>query len=151
MSRLHYLVAVNVAVFFAVLSGCPARAVDAFVAGALHQIVIQGHPTTGLPVINESTLSGIGIAPINRSGTVTLGGTAQQLMAANLVRRGFMLQNISAGPLWINELGATAVQGQPSIQVAAGATYTSPPNATSPAAVSIIGATTAQAFVAREW
>jgi len=87
----------------------------------------------------------------DRSGTITLGGTAQTLMAANPLRRGYLIQNNSAGTLWFNELGVTAVQASPSISIAAGALYQSPSPGTSALAISIIGATTGQAFTAREW
>ena len=87
----------------------------------------------------------------DRSGTITLGGTAQSLMAANPSRKGYLIQNNSAGTLWFNELGATAVQAAPSISIAAGALYQSPSPGASALAISIIGATTGQAFTAREW
>lgn len=87
----------------------------------------------------------------DRSGTITLGGTAQSLMAANPSRKGYLIQNNSAGTLWFNELGATAVQAAPSISIAAGALYQSPSPGASALAISIIGATTGQAFSAREW
>lgn len=86
----------------------------------------------------------------DRSGTITTGGTPQSLMAANSSRKGFMVQNISAGDLWINELGA-ATQTAGSIKIAPGATYSSPLGGTPLGAVSIVGATAAQAFTAREW
>jgi hypothetical protein len=87
----------------------------------------------------------------DRSGTITLGGTAQVLMAANPARKGFFIQNNSAGVLWLNEMGVTAVLASPSISLAAGASYQSALAGVSPLAISIIGATTAQAFTAREW
>jgi hypothetical protein len=101
-----------------------------------------------LRVIIVETLSG---TLTDKSGTITLGGTAQVLMAANLSRKGWLVQNNSAGTLWINEIGGTAVQTQPSISIAAGSLYTSPTPGASNAAISIIGATTGQAFTAREW
>jgi hypothetical protein len=88
---------------------------------------------------------------VDRSGTITLGGTAQALMAANPARKGYLIQNNSAGVLWFNEIGGTAVLAQPSISLAAGALYQSPSPGASAAAISIIGATTGQAFTAREW
>jgi hypothetical protein len=88
---------------------------------------------------------------IDRSGTITAGGTAQTLMVYNDAREGFMVQNNSTGDLWINELGSTAVASQPSIKIASGQLYESPKNLPCPYAISIIGATTSQAFTAREW
>ncbi len=52
---------------------------------------------------------------IDRSGTITLGGTAQVLMVANLVRRYFLCTNLDpVVTLWIRPTG-TAAAGQPSI------------------------------------
>lgn len=90
------------------------------------------------------------VTPVNRSGTITAGGTAQTLMAANAARRGWSLMNVSAGDLWFYELGA-ATTTQPSIKVEAGALYESPRFGVPSGAISIIGATTGQAFSAREW
>ena len=86
----------------------------------------------------------------DRSGTITSGGNAQVLMAANTQRRGCVVQNVSSGDLWISEL-TTAVAAQPSIKVPAGAEYTCSVNGIPTGALSIIGATTSQAFAAREW
>lgn len=86
----------------------------------------------------------------DKSGTITAGGTAQTPFAINAARRGFLIQNNSAGDLWFNTL-ATAVQSQPSIKLPAGAYYESPYGGCPTTAISIIGATTAQAFSAREW
>lgn len=106
--------------------------------------VVAVDPATGLPVGGDITKT-------NRSGTITIGGTAQQLMAANPSRRGWQLQNNSSGVLWFNETGSTAVANQPSFALYPGLMYESPVGAASTAAISIIGATTGQAFTAREW
>jgi hypothetical protein len=85
----------------------------------------------------------------NRSGTITAGGTAQALAPAWSARKGCLVQNLSAGDLWISEVG-TAAAASPSIKVPAGSQYI----CMSPAsgqALSIFGATTAQSFAAREW
>lgn len=94
--------------------------------------------------------SAAAVTPRDRSGTVTTGGTAQVLMTANPARRGFWIQNLSAGDLWISDLG-TAVAQQPSMRLAAGFIYESPATGCSSSAISIRGETTAQAFSAREW
>lgn len=86
----------------------------------------------------------------DRSGTITTGGTAQQLAAANTSRRGYLIQNNSTGDLWINTL-ATAVASQPSFKVPAGAYFETPSTMLATGAISIFGATTGQAFSAREW
>jgi hypothetical protein len=86
----------------------------------------------------------------NRSGTITTGGTAQALMAANTARNGWLVQNLSGGDLWVSDLG-TAAATQPSMRVPPGAVLRSTPGGVVAAALSIFGATTGQAFSAREW
>ena len=85
----------------------------------------------------------------DRSGTITAGGTAQVVLPAWTGRHGCVVQNQSAGSLWVSET-ATAVAGPPSILIPAGQQFL----CMSPAsgqAYSIIGGTTAQAFAARQW
>jgi hypothetical protein len=84
-----------------------------------------------------------------RSGTITLGATAQTLAAANPVRRFYRIMNLSTSDLWINDKGAVAVANQPSFRLVAGAMYETSSYAPA-AAISIFGATTGQAFSAAE-
>lgn len=91
-----------------------------------------------------------GYKGINRSGTVTAGGTAQELLPANGARRGFWLQNNSAGDLWIDDTG-DAEASQPSLKIAPGELYENPVGMVPSTAVSIFGATAGQAFSCREW
>lgn len=86
----------------------------------------------------------------DRGGTVTAGGTAQQFMAANTARRGFVVQNQSTGDLYVNCLTAAAAN-QTSLKIPAGALYDTPPHHAGTGACSIFGATTGQAFYAREF
>jgi hypothetical protein len=86
----------------------------------------------------------------DRSGTITSGGVAQAVMAANTQRQGCTIQNQSTGDLWVNGLG-TAAAAQPSVRVPAGAEYQCNPTGVQTTAISIFGATTGQAFMAREW
>jgi hypothetical protein len=99
--------------------------------------------TTGSP--SEVTLT-------DRSGTITSGGTSQQLAAANATRQYLLIQNNSAADLWVN-FGVAAVANQPSIRLASGAQIEYSPGGTGvipSQAVNIIGATTGQAFTAKE-
>lgn len=85
----------------------------------------------------------------NLSGTITTGGSAQALASVNPGRHGCMVQNQSTTDLWVSDIG-TAAATQPSVKIPAGAQYlcmTPAPTGT----LSIFGATTAQAFAAREW
>jgi len=85
----------------------------------------------------------------DRSGTITIGGTAQTLAPAWKGRHGCAIQNQSTGDLWVNSTAA-AVASQPSFLIAPGAMYLCLSPA-SDGAFSIIGATPGQAFAAREW
>jgi hypothetical protein len=85
----------------------------------------------------------------DRSGTITTGGTAQVVLPAWTGRHGCVIQNQSLGSLWVSET-ATAVAGPPSILIPVNQQFLCM-NPASGQAYSIIGATTAQAFAAREW
>lgn len=86
-------------------------------------------------------------AGTNRSGSITTGGTAQQLAPANASRKMLSGQNISSADLWINEVGGTAaVDTAGSYRVAAGASFKVNTNQ----AVSVVGATAGQKFTATE-
>lgn len=83
----------------------------------------------------------------DKSGSITTGGTAQTLASANTSRTSLTGQNISAGDLWINEIGGTAaVDTVGSYKVVAGGAFAIVTNR----AISIIGATTGQKFTATE-
>jgi hypothetical protein len=93
-----------------------------------------------------------GITKNDRSGAITLGGQAQQLMAANTARRGWSLQNKSTANLWFNDLGGSAdPAANSSTYLPPGAYYESESNGASVTAVSIIGDATGAQFVAKEW
>lgn len=89
---------------------------------------------------------------VDRSGTITLGGTAQVFVAANTARKYLRLQNPKSATesLWVNDVGGTAA-------VSDGICYELEPGASMPwgdappiGAVSIISATTAHAFSGAE-
>ena len=85
----------------------------------------------------------------DRSGTITTGNTAQQLAPINPTRSYLFIQNNSSGDLWFN-FTANAVIGQPSVRLAAGASFVMETGTVSDEVISIIGATTNQAFTAKE-
>lgn len=107
-------------------------------------------PVTGVNPLPMSVTGGAAGTLVDRSGTIAVGGTAQQLAPSNAGRNGFLIQNLSAGDLWFSTL-ATAVASQPSLKLPAGMTYETPLSGFGTGAISIIGATTGQAFAAREW
>ena len=86
----------------------------------------------------------------NLSGTITLGGTAQTLAAANANRRGFYFQNVSDTDMWIRFNG-TAAATQPSLKIPAGALYEPPVGGIKLTAISVFCATTGKAFSSEEW
>lgn len=84
---------------------------------------------------------------INRSGSITTGGSAQELAPANTSRAELVIQNISSGDLWVNETGGTAaIDTAGSFKIPAGQSAAIGTNR----AISIIGATTGQKFTATE-
>lgn len=85
----------------------------------------------------------------DRSGSIIAGGTAQTLAPVNTTRKYLLIQNNSAGTLWIN-FTVTAVQSQPSIQLLTNASIVMESRFVSSELVSIIGATTGQTFTAKE-
>jgi len=102
-------------------------------------------PTASLSVVPAAgTLTSI-------SGTLTTGGTAQDAAAANSGRTGWWIRNNHASAsLWVSTL-ATAVQGQPSLEIRAGELYESPPGGAGTGAISVIGPTTGQPWTGREF
>lgn len=84
---------------------------------------------------------------IDRSGTITAGGTAQELAPANDSRKMLVGQNISAEDMWINEFGVDAAANTAgSYKVASGDFFT----ISTSNKVSIVAATTGSAFTATE-
>ena len=90
------------------------------------------------------------VTATDKSGTIATGGTAQTAIALNANRRAFWIQNLSAGDLWISDVGP-ATAASPSLKIVAGGLYESMPGNCPTSAISIIGATTSQAFAAREY
>jgi hypothetical protein len=103
-------------------------------------------PQNPLPVVNTAAS-----AASDGSGTVATGGSAQTLFGGIVPANGFLVQNNSSAVLWISDVGAASAGGA-SIQLAANGGSFSTPSGYKPAgAVSLFGATTGQAFMARRW
>ena len=85
----------------------------------------------------------------DRSGSITLGGTAQVIMASNATRKYLFIQNTSDTTMWCN-FTTTAVSSQPSIMIIAGASFVMEGSIISTEAVSCIGSTTGKVFTAKE-
>src|SRR4051812_40705374 len=76
-------------------------------------------------VVGNIQDDGLTSALTDRSGTITTGAAAQQVMAANAKRRLIIFQNVSDTDMWIN-IGATATAGAGSIKIIPGFYWTSP-------------------------
>ncbi len=94
------------------------------------------------------------------SGTITLGGTAQNAFAAATTRHGFTIANIDATEvLWISFTTTAAASGTGSYPLgpADATTFSSLSSFTSPigmginSALSVVGATTAHKFTCTVW
>lgn len=88
-------------------------------------------------------------SPVDKSNSITVTGQAQVLAAANAVRSGFIVQNVSSHVMWVNDL-ADAAAGAGSYQLSPGAVFPPPGWPMSTHTVSVLG-TAGDAFTAREW
>lgn len=96
-----------------------------------------------VPPVTQGTLT-------DKSGTITLGGTAQTLAAANSSRKYLLVVNDDpAELLWINFTTA-AVASQPSIPIGPRGSFVMEGDFISTELVSVIAATTSHAFTAKE-
>ncbi len=102
-------------------------------------------PTPGTLVTIQPAQEGLN----DRSGTITAGGTAQDLMVENKRRKYILIQNQSTGSLWF-DFGLNAVESQPSIEMLPDAIFVMEAGFVSTQRMSIIGATTGQAFACKE-
>lgn len=102
--------------------------------------------------------SSSGVSLTNASGTITTGGTSQQLVAANSSRKYLLVVNLSTDTLWIRFGSTASAASEPSIPlnpaVAAssygGGAFFMEGSAISTDAIQILGATTGDAFSAWE-
>lgn len=84
------------------------------------------------------------------SGTITTGGTSQQVFAANASRRYLLIQNVSDTDAWVN-FGTAAVANQPSLLLRAnGGSIVFEGSFVPTGTVNIRGATTGKAYTAKE-
>ena len=92
-----------------------------------------------------------GVTLVDRSVTITTGGTAQTAAVARRAREYLFIQNPSGsgGSLWFST-NATAVAASPSIELVAGASYESLLDAAGLGAVSVIHPTTGTKITVRE-
>lgn len=112
--------------------------------GADAQRIVEATPVVPFDETGRAVLT---LPPgVDRSGTVTAAGVAQELAPQNDSRRGLTGQNISGADLWLSETGP-AEAGEPgSFQIGAGASF----EVVSANAVSIVGDVAGSAWTAVE-
>jgi len=87
---------------------------------------------------------------VDRSGTVAVANTAQTLAPANASRRGLILQNTSAGALHVGIPTAASSAGG-SLRLDPGDYWEAPAHGIPTGAITVLGGTVGQAFIAWEW
>lgn len=112
-------------------------------------------PANPLPVIPGTGAQWVTVPVrgplINRSGTITVGGAAQALAVANTTRNYLLVVNPASNTasLWV-DFGVDAVAASPSIEIRPGGALVFEASFIPTDAVSILAATTATPFIARE-
>jgi hypothetical protein len=89
--------------------------------------------------------------PTDHSGTIAIGGQAQQLFAANVTRKGCSFQNLSSDNLYLNDT-SSASAGAGSLLVTPGSYWNCAiGGVVTNGAISLYGATTGDQFTAKEY
>lgn len=91
------------------------------------------------------------VAPTDGSGTLTAGGTSQQVFAANAARIYLNCQNpVAASETLFINVGATASTTGGSFELGPGGTFSPPPGVTFTGTVSVNAATTGHRFICKQ-
>lgn len=113
-------------------------------------VIAGGTNTAPASAANPLPVRGTLGTATDRSGTITAGGTAQQIAAANTSRNSLTGQNLSTTEMWASETATAAGQVGPNLAgcylIAAGGTFKSNGNG----AFWLYGATTGQRYAATE-
>lgn len=97
------------------------------------------------------------VNPNDCSGTITVGGAAQNAFTSKTNLRGFTIVNLSTDPMWISFTGTAALGTQGSYLLAAGSATVAGGSFTTPYGfgfngnLSVIAATTADKFSCTWW
>jgi hypothetical protein len=98
------------------------------------------------------TASSAQFARTDKSGTITTGGTAQDVFSTGNATHGFYFQNLSTAAMYIRDDGTAASAANGSILVPAnGGYYESPPLSAPTAKLSVFCATTSSAYTSKVW
>lgn len=98
--------------------------------------------------VNVNTQARVVSNPTDGSGTITVGGTAQQIFAADAARKRFIISNPSTAT---EVLSFTYGASTHFIDLAPGQTWDEADNSISGDAISVVAATTGHAFTAFQW
>ena len=125
------------------------------VAGNLVAVHVPASVINGIatPVSADAPLPvevAAGSPAVDGSGTIISGGVAQTLFGGVTPTNGFLVANNSSQTLYLCDVGV-ATPGGASVPVPQGTVYTTPPGYKPGGPVSIVGATTGDAFAARRW
>lgn len=102
----------------------------------------------------KGNVNGLNVMPstgtlTDGSGTITTANASQQVAVANANRRYLYIQNNSDTAMWCN-FTTVAIVGQPSIQIAAGASFIMENSAVSTEAVNCIGTLAGKSFTLKQ-
>lgn len=98
-----------------------------------------------------------GVPSINCSGTMLVGGTAQNAFGISGTRRGFVVTNLSTNPMWISVVGTAAIGTEGSALLAAGSatiqggSFASPAGMGVSTALSVVSATNGDKYTCWQW
>jgi hypothetical protein len=125
------------------------------IAGSLACVNVPASLVSGVATPNQrsaplAVMNTAGVAAVDGSGAVGVGGTAQLLFGGAVPANGYLIANNSSGTLYISDVGI-ATAGAASIPIAAGAVFTTPSGYQPPGPISLYGGTSGQAFAARRW
>jgi len=122
--------------------GTLTRTLKTDTSGQLNVNVVSGSPTTVTATPSHGTL-------VDKSGTITTGGTSQVLSTAKS-RSYLIVENTSSALLYINFTSAASA-GTGSIALQPYSSFTQEGSFVTSEAVNIFGATTGQTFTAKEF
>jgi hypothetical protein len=112
--------------------------------------VLAGGVISPVSAANPMPTQPTGAPASDGSGTIGVGGVAQLLFGGIVPVNGYLVANNSSATLYVSDVGAASAGGA-SIPIAQGTVFVTPPGYKPTGAVSIFGASTAQAFAARRW
>ena len=133
---------------YPVLNKAPNTA-DAFVT---HHLDANGNAVPD-SATNPALVALTGNTATDGSGTITAGGTAQNIYGATVPTNGWAVSNpdSSSESLWVSDTATAAANAVDCIEIPPSMVYETPPGRKPLGAVSIVAATTGHKFTASRW